>query len=605
MKWFGRWVVFCLAGLAFFAPLKFGTPVITQSALVPPNTLAEWIFFTWPQQIATIFAFGALLWLVLDGERLAARVDLLFVLPLLFLASQSVASPPSIAPQTTADTLMAFAVNTLLFYAAAWYVRDGATAARIFGALGLATVMVMVMALEQRYGGLQRSREYAALYGDIAHAPPDMLLRMTSDRVFASLVYPNALAGYLVLAFAPTLAWIWVRGRMWVTWMKWSTLLFVGGLMTFCLALTGSRGGFVAFAAMVVAGLLCFVPKGSRRIRWVVVALIAIAGVFWMAQRGGLVRLGTESVSARRDYWLGAIAIARDHPWLGTGPGTFGSIYPKYKIAATEEAQMVHNSFLQMWSDSGIIGFLTFALLWLVALRDAFHLARQRLYDPAAIAVCAALAGWVVHSLVDFDLYIPGVAMPAFLLLGVLQGLKELPQVKPVVPREQTRLAVGTICIAVVVVVVWLEGRSLAASFAHGRSNMMIQANYPAAALTFARRSIELAPRNPQYHAAAGDLAVALERFDEAIQYYWEAVDCDPYRASYHWRLARVLAASGGTKDQVDRQFRLAHELNPTKQLYRTEHEENLRQPPPDLLGSPPAKQDEPELQSSKAPVVP
>jgi len=165
MKWFGRWIVFCLAGLAFFAPLKFGTPVIAQSALIPPNTVAEWVFFTWPQQLATLFAFGALLWLVLDGERLAARVDFLFVLPLLFLASQSVAAPSSIAPQTTADTLMAFAVNTLLFYAAAWYVRDGATAARIFGARGLATVIVMVMALEQRYGGLQRSREYAASRG--------------------------------------------------------------------------------------------------------------------------------------------------------------------------------------------------------------------------------------------------------------------------------------------------------------------------------------------------------------------------------------------------------------------------------------------------------
>jgi len=308
---------------------------------------------------------------------------------------------------------------------------------------------------------------------------------------------------------------------------------------------------------------------------------LVIAGVFWMAQRSGLVGLGTESLSARGDYWRGAIAIARDHPWLGTGPGTFGSIYPKYKIAATEEAQMVHNNFLQMWCDSGVVGFLTFALLWLVAVRDAFQLARQRLYDPAAIAVCAALAGWVVHSLIDFDLYIPGVAMPAFLLLGVLQGLKELPQTRPVIPREQTRLAIGTICAAVVAVVVWMEGRSLAASFAQSRSNML-QASYPAAALVYARRSIELAPRNPYYQISAGDLAMDLERFDEAVQYYWEAIDSDPYRARHHWRLAQALAKSGGTKDQVSKQLRLAHELNPTKQLYRLDLEENLRHPSPD-----------------------
>src|SRR2546428_803425 len=53
---------------------------------------------------------------------------------------------------------MSFAMNTLLFYAAAWYVRDGAAAGRIFGALGLATMLVVVMALEQRYGGVERLR---------------------------------------------------------------------------------------------------------------------------------------------------------------------------------------------------------------------------------------------------------------------------------------------------------------------------------------------------------------------------------------------------------------------------------------------------------------
>jgi len=363
----------------------------------------------------------------------------------------------------------------------------------------------------------------------------------------------------------------------------------------------------VAFAAMVMAGLFCFALKGHRRTRWVVIALLAVAAVFVLAQRSGLIGLGTESVSARRDYWRGAMAIARDHPWLGTGPGTFGSIYPKYKTAASEEAQLVHNSFLQMWSDSGVAGFLTFALLWLVALRDAFQLARQRSHDAAAIAVCAALAGWVVHSLMDFDLYVPGVAMPAFLLLGVLQGLKELPQLQPVVPQEKSRFAVGTVCVVVVAAMLWMEGRSLAASFAHGRSRDL-SVVFPAAAMANARRSLELAPRNPHYQAAAGDLAVVLNQFGEAIQFYQAAIDCDPYRASYHWRLARVLATAGGKNDQVIEQLRLAHALNPTKQRYRddlAEAEESVRQSTPTLLESPPPKKDEPVADSPTAPVAP
>jgi O-antigen ligase len=597
MKGFGRWVVFCLAGLAFFAPLKFGTPVTAQSALVPPNAIEEWIFFAWPQQLATIFAFGALLWLVLDGERLTARVDLLFVLPLCFLVTQIAAAVPSIAPQTTADTLMSFAINTLLFYAAAWYVRDGAAAARIFGALGLATMLVLVIALEQRYGGLQQTREFAALNVDAAHAPPDLLLKLTSNRVFAWFTSPNSLAGFLVLAFAPTLAWIWVRGRSWVGWMKWLTLVLVGGLMAYVLKLTGSFGGVVAFMAMGAAGIWRLPISTQRRVTVFGAAVVALV----IAQQAGLIRFSIESAGARRDYWRGAVQIARDHPWLGTGPGTFGSIYPKYKTASTEEAQLVHNNFLQMWSDSGMVAFLVFSLLWLVALRDALELARQRTGDAAAIAICAALAGWTVHSLMDFDLYVPGVAMPAFLLLGMLQGLKDLPQVRSVTPREQSRLAVGTVCVAAVAGVLWMEGRSLMAGFAHGRARELERRN-PAAALAATERSIELAPRNAHYYAAAGDLAVNLGRFEKATQHYRAAIGCDPNRASYHWRLARALATAGKHDDQVLEQLRLAHALNPTKQLYREDLdrlEESVRQSAPALLESAPTIQR--ELDSSAA----
>ena len=213
-----------------------------------------------------------------------------------------------------------------------------------------------------------------------SHGAEDLLLRLTSNRPFAWFGgYPNALAGYLVIAFAPTLAWIWMRARGWDARVKWIALVVAGGLMVFCLVLTGSRGGFVAFGVMALTTLGCCVPKGNRRAILVVVGLVvALAVVVVLGQRGGLLHFGAQSVESRMDYWRGAVAIAKDHPWVGTGPGTFGSIYPKYKTALTEEAQTVHNNFLQMWSDSGVLAFVAFALLWIVAVRDAFRLARQR-----------------------------------------------------------------------------------------------------------------------------------------------------------------------------------------------------------------------------------
>ena len=587
MRTFNRWIITCLAGIAFLAPLKFGTPVVNQSAMVPPQGFIEWVYMSWPNQIAVILALAALLWLVLDPSRLAARVDLLFVLPLIFLATQVAALPGSINYQTSSDTVMHFAACVLLFYAAAWYARDGATAAKVFGGLGLATFLVIVLALEQHFGGLQETRDFAAVSLDRASVPPELFMRMTSNRVFGSLVYPNALAGFLVVAFSPTLAWIWARSRSWDVRVKWVTLLFVAGVMIYCLWLSGSRGGFVAFVMMLLVGLACVLSRKSQ-FKWAIpVVVVMLAGVLFVSKSRGL-----ESLEARLDYWHGAEAIARDHLWLGTGPGTFGSIYPKYKTALSEEAQLVHNNFLEMWSDSGVVAFGAFALLWLVALKDGFKLARQRRGDAAAIAVCVAMTGWVVHGLVDFDLYVPGVAMPAFLLLGTLQGLKELPKVSPVVPRGQTKWPVGLLCATVVAAVVWMQGRDLLAAFVHARTHEW-QASNPVAALDAAKRSIELAPQNSHYYAAAGDLAMHLGRFDKAIEYYRGATANDPNRASYHWRLARAEMAVHGLTGPVLEQFRHAESLNPTKKLYHEERisaEESVRQSATGLLESTPAK---------------
>ena len=593
MRTFNRWIIACLAALAFFAPLKFGAPVVTQALLYVPQNPADWVLETWPNQVGVMFIFGALLWLVLDPRRVEARTDLLFVLPLLFLATQALPTLPSINRQMSMDTLVHFACCVLVFYTAAWYVRDGASAAWIFGGLSLATMLVCVAAMRQYFGGLQETREFAAVYLDPTKVPKDFLLRMTSNRPFAWFGgYPNALAGFLVISMAPTLAWTWVRARGWNPGVKWVTLLLLGGIMVLCLVLTGSRGGFTAFGAMIVTALLCLIPEGRRRVFTIGTALVLLALLLFIGLRTGLITKGLSSFQSRLDYWRGAVAIAHDHTWLGTGPGTFGSIYPKYKLAQSEDAQLVHNNYLQMWSDSGVFAFMIFAALWAAAIKDAFRLTSQRRGDAAAIAVCAALTGAAVHGLVDFDLYVPGIAIPAFLLLGTLQGLKELPSIQPVATREKGQWLVAGLCAAVAGLVIWVESLSMTAGFLHNRAYEFLRTN-PWAALQDARQAAHLTPLSAPYQATAGDVAVRLRLFDEATERYRTAIADDPYRASYHWRLARVETAAHGLNDDALLELRRATLLNPTNERYRqelAEAEESVRQSSGGLLESTPAK---------------
>jgi tetratricopeptide (TPR) repeat protein len=402
------------------------------------------------------------------------------------------------------------------------------------------------------------------------------------------------LAFFFVVFFASILVFIVVLTIFLFVGVIWLLLIFAGGVMLFCLVLAGSRGGFAAFGVMALTIFACWFSRGERRAAfWIVGLVVALVMVFLLGQRAGFLRLGTTSLESRMDYWRGAVAIARDHPWVGTGPGTFGSIYPKYKTALTEEAQVVHNNFLQMWSDSGVLAFVAYALLWIVAVRDSFRVARQRVGDAAAMAACGALAGWTVHGLVDFDLYAPGVALPAFILLGAVQGLKEIPRTDSVTPRRRENWLVGAICALVLVAVLWTEGRALAANSLYGSSHDLAAAD-PLEALSTAKQAADLAPWNSRFKSNVGDMAFLAGRPDEAIAAYRQAIEDDPYRASGWWRLAEAKKAAHQVDAEVLQLLRKAIELNPTNKRYSqalAAAEESVRQSHPALLESVPAKE--------------
>jgi O-antigen ligase len=585
-----RWVLICLVALAFLAPLKFGTPVVLQSLAPLPAGVGEWIFFNWPNQLATMFVFGTLIWIVADPHRMRACVDALFALPILWVATQALAAPGSVCRQVTADTVLLFATCVLVFYAAAWYARDGAAAMRIFSALGCATLIVVVVALDQAFGGLNETRDFAAQSPNAAEIPADLKLKLTSNRVFGTLVNPNTLAGYLVVAFGPVLAWIWVRGRGWDARVKWAALVLAGGLMVWCMMLTGSRGGLVALIAAALAGAACVAGTVARRVLWgTLAAAVVVAAVFLATHQRG-----TSSMAARRDYWQGAMAIARENLWLGTGPGTFGSVYPMYKTGTNEEAQLAHNNYLQMWSDSGVLAFLVFTGMWIVAIRDAFQLARQRIGDAAAVAICASLAGWAMHGLVDFDLYVPGIALPVFLLMGVLQGLKEVPEFKEARSHLHRRRLLGVIAVIAVGVVWWSQWRAVMAATRWDQAQQLAATGNLTEAQDAANQAILYMPYNPRFWAGAGDIAMGRREFDEASSRYAVAVKEDPFRAGYHFRRAQAELATGQLSVLGVNELRRAAELNPTKKEYQDALravEERVRQAGGGLVESAPTKE--------------
>jgi len=194
------------------------------------------------------------------------------------------------------------------------------------------------------------------------------------------------------------------------------------------LFLAASRGGIVSFAAeiAVLALLLALRRAGGRHVlAGGVVLLLAFMLVSWLGVRQILERFssmqslevtGGKRASMRNDSWH----IFRDHPWTGTGLGTLPIVFPAYEsLYDAKFVNHAHNDYLEMLADTGLIGALCCAsflgLLFFTSLKQL--LVSDKSFAAALhLSGLVACCGFLVHSLVDFNLHMPGNALLFFLM---------------------------------------------------------------------------------------------------------------------------------------------------------------------------------------------
>lgn len=140
---------------------------------------------------------------------------------------------------------------------------------------------------------------------------------------------------------------------------------------------------------------------------------------FWMSRddlaSGSTFRL-------RLGYWRVGWRMFRDHVLTGTGFGTFGALYPKYQTLEEDDVRAAHNDFLQILSETGLVGFIPFASFVGALLLSLAHGMRGgRTIEDALLrgGFLAGIAAFLVHCVVDFNFYNPALAMLFFMAAGL------------------------------------------------------------------------------------------------------------------------------------------------------------------------------------------
>jgi len=248
----------------------------------------------------------------------------------------------------------------------------------------------------------------------VRQLPIELVKRMYSTRLYGYMFYPNALAGVILLLLPVSLALLLGQGRWRLA--RAALALGLGALGLACLYWSGSKAGWLIAIALLGAWFLHLPVPGKLKLGLAGAAMmLGLAG--FAVKYADYFDRGATSVGARFGYWRAAVQTAMEEPLLGTGPGTFQLAYKRHRAPGAEPTRLTHNDYLQQASDSGWPGFVLYAAFIGGA---AWILARRRLDDPLLIAVRLGLLAWALQGFVEFGLYIPALAWPAWLMLGWL-----------------------------------------------------------------------------------------------------------------------------------------------------------------------------------------
>jgi hypothetical protein len=254
----------------------------------------------------------------------------------------------------------------------------------------------------------------------VDQANPVILKKFKNGRVSGTLVYPNALAGLILLLWPVSMVLAFGATKSLKPAIHLAALtlsVFLGGAAFFW---TGSKLGWLI--ALGLVGLFLLRLGWPKKLKLATVALVLVFGLGIFAVRfHNYFMTGATSVGARFDYWRAAIKTTTAHPLTGTGPGTFQRPYERLKSPESEMARLTHNDYLEQFSDSGIVGGLAYSVwIFLALILIGGKIWRER--NPILESIFAGLLGWFAQGLGEFSLYIPALALTAFTLLGYLIG---------------------------------------------------------------------------------------------------------------------------------------------------------------------------------------
>jgi len=435
----------------------------------------------------------------------------------------------------------------------------------LYRVLLFSALCISFYGIYQYFWGLEETRRLVHSNPELMkNLPPTFIDRLESKRIFATFVYPNVYASFLLFILPVSFFMFLSENRGFARFF----CLGVTALAFFNLLLTGSLGGLLICLFISVIMLMYLLIKNRKSL---ILAILGFLFVISLASIGGLASGRAPKISSLADrggYWQAAVRIFMENPVLGAGPGNYMHSYTRFKRPKSMEAKHAHSIFFETLAETGAVGtVLLFGFLFMAAAA----LFRKGWEKSVLPGLGFAFIAFFLHNLMDFDFVNPAVSALFFLAGGTavsLGGGK----------RIEAGAGLTKVLNCLIIITVFLTASNYARYTLAARH---IALSYEAASaggrLFHVDRAIKLFPDNFEAYEKKGDVyfAEGIARKDKmhfirAAMHYKKAASLNPLSPGVYRKMAMMYEQSG-EYGLAEKMYLKLMELYPSKKQYNLE----------------------------------
>jgi putative inorganic carbon (HCO3(-)) transporter len=278
-----------------------------------------------------------------------------------------------------------------------------------------------------------------SLYGILQILGVDFIIwtepPFVTHRITSTLGQPNYLGSYLLLVLPLTIYGL-IKYRQF-----WPRFILVLLLLTqfIALVITGSRAAWLGLLGSLILLAFCrlnsfwFQLTAAKKRALILISTLSLVLVVVLLSQSqyvssrlqGITDFQQGSVSARVNFWSGAVKSIAQKPFLGYGLENQGSEFIKYYQVDWAQTGFVnastnraHNLILDLLLTVGVVGLFFYVWIYLSFFRWAKRNRDDRQYNLWSEALLVAVSGYLISLLFGFSVVVTEVYFFSYLALA-------------------------------------------------------------------------------------------------------------------------------------------------------------------------------------------